>query len=143
MNHPSPDQIRATLDQVLPVIQKPTRYLGSNAMSFARTGRRSRSGSLWPFRMPTRSACPIRGPGFCTTSSTGATMRLAERTFAPMPDMAEEMRGEGLPLFTLESYRAVADFDVVGISLQSELNYINVPYLLDLAGIARRRRHAR
>jgi len=63
---------------------------------------------------------------------------LAERTFAPMPDMAEALRGAGLPLFTLESYRAVAEFDAIGISLQSELNYINIPFMLDLAGIARR-----
>jgi len=63
---------------------------------------------------------------------------LAERTFAPMPDMAEALDAASLPLFTLETYRAVADFDIIGISLQSELNYINVPYLLDLAGIARR-----
>jgi radical SAM family uncharacterized protein len=41
-------------------------------------------------------------------------------------------------LYTLESYRSLGDFDVVGISLQSELNYVNVPYLLDLAGIPRR-----
>ncbi|MFA9566468.1 MAG: PAS domain-containing protein, partial [Acidimicrobiales bacterium] len=38
----------------------------------------------------------------------------------------------------LESYHSIVDFDVVGISLQSELNYINIPYLLDLAGITRR-----
>ncbi len=63
---------------------------------------------------------------------------LAERTFAPMPDMAEALRAAEIPLYTLETYHAVADFDVVGISLQSELNYINVPYLLDLAGIPRR-----
>ena len=55
-----------------------------------------------------------------------------------MPDMAAALRGAGLPLFTLESYRSVAEFDIVGISLQSELNYINIPYLLDLAGMTRR-----
>jgi radical SAM family uncharacterized protein/radical SAM-linked protein len=63
---------------------------------------------------------------------------LAERSFAPMPDMAAAMRAQQLPLYTLESYRSVADFDIVGVSLQSELNYINIPYLLDLAGISRR-----
>jgi radical SAM family uncharacterized protein/radical SAM-linked protein len=63
---------------------------------------------------------------------------LAERTFAPMPDMAEALRAADLPLYTLETYRAVCDFDLIGISLQSELNYVNIPYILDLARITRR-----
>ena len=37
-----------------------------------------------------------------------------ERAFLPWVDMAAEMRREGLPLFTLDGRRDVADFDVVG-----------------------------
>jgi hypothetical protein len=62
---------------------------------------------------------------------------LAERTFAPWPDMAAAMRAAGVPLYGLESYHPARAFDVVGITLQTELNYVNVPYLLDLAGIPR------
>jgi len=42
---------------------------------------------------------------------------------------------EAIPLFAVESAAPVRDFDVVGFSLQSELNYTNVPNLLDLAGV--------
>src|SRR3954465_11526372 len=59
----------------------------------------------------------------------------AERAFAPMPDMAELLRKHDLPLYTLESYRPVASFSAVGISLQTELNYTNVPFVLELSGI--------
>lgn len=59
----------------------------------------------------------------------------AERAFAPMPDMADKMRAEGIPLYSLESYRPISDFEAVGISLQTELNYTNVPFLLELGGI--------
>ena len=62
-----------------------------------------------------------------------------ERVFAPWPDMAEEMRRTGSPLWALESGRPVAEFDVLGISLQHELNFTNVLYLLDLAGVPLRR----
>ncbi|MGZ5429222.1 MAG: B12-binding domain-containing radical SAM protein, partial [Thermoanaerobaculia bacterium] len=58
-----------------------------------------------------------------------------ERTYAPWVDLEARMRGERIPLFTVESFAPVADFDVVGFSLQSELNYSNVPNMLDLAGI--------
>ena len=58
-----------------------------------------------------------------------------ERTYAPWVDFEAVMRREGIPLFAVESSAAVRDFDVVGFSLQSELNYTNVPNLLDLSGI--------
>ncbi len=58
-----------------------------------------------------------------------------ERSYAPWVDLEEVMRREALPLFSIESCAPVRDFDVVGFSLQSELNYTNVPNMLDLAGI--------
>ena len=42
---------------------------------------------------------------------------------------------EGIPLFSVESFSPVRDFDVFGFSLQAEINYSNVPNMLDLAGI--------
>ena len=60
---------------------------------------------------------------------------LAERVYAPWVDMEEAMRQAGIPLFSLESRRPLADFDIVGFSLPYELNYSNVLNMLDLAGI--------
>lgn len=59
----------------------------------------------------------------------------AERVFAPWPDMGALMQRKNIPLYSLESRLPVASFDLLGISLQHELNYTNVLYLLDLAGI--------
>ena len=58
-----------------------------------------------------------------------------ERVFAPWPDMESLMRSHNIPLFSLENYRPVRDFDVVGFSLQYEMSYTNVLNMLDLAGI--------
>ena len=58
-----------------------------------------------------------------------------ERSYAPWVDFEAVLRREGIPLFSIESGAPVADFDVVGFSLQSELNYTNVPNMLDLAGV--------
>jgi radical SAM family uncharacterized protein len=46
------------------------------------------------------------------------------------------MRDAGIPLFSTESFAPVADFDVLGFSLQAELNYSNILNMLDLAGLA-------
>lgn len=59
----------------------------------------------------------------------------AERTFVPWIDMADAMRRNGVPLFTLESCARVGDFDLFGITLPYELTYSNVLELLNLAGI--------
>lgn len=59
----------------------------------------------------------------------------AERVFAPWVDMEAEMRAADIPLHTLESFRPVKEFDVVGFTLQYELSYTNIINMLDLAGI--------
>jgi len=59
----------------------------------------------------------------------------AERAFAPLPDMAAWMKQKDIVLYGLESKSPASDFDVVGISLQTELNYTAIPYLLELAGL--------
>lgn len=59
----------------------------------------------------------------------------AERAFAPWVDLEKELRRRKISLTTLESDRPLADFDIVGFSLQHELSYTNVLNMLDLSGI--------
>lgn len=60
---------------------------------------------------------------------------ICERFFAPLSDMEEILKKEKIPLFTLETKMPVRDFDIVGFSISSELNYTNVLNLLYLAHI--------
>lgn len=59
----------------------------------------------------------------------------AERVYAPWVDMEQIMREQQIPLFSLESFHAIKEFDFLGISLQYEMIYSNVLNMLDLAGI--------
>lgn len=59
----------------------------------------------------------------------------AERAYAPWPDREAQLRATGEPLATLETGRSLADFDIVGFSLQYELCYSNVLTMLNLAGL--------
>ncbi len=59
----------------------------------------------------------------------------AERVYAPWPDMEAVMREKGYPLFSLETKTPVADFDMVGFTLQYEMSFTNILNMLDLAGI--------
>jgi radical SAM family uncharacterized protein/radical SAM-linked protein len=58
-----------------------------------------------------------------------------ELAFAPWPDAEAEMRRLGIPLFSLESHAPAREFDVLGFSLQYELQYTNVLMMLELAGV--------
>ena len=61
--------------------------------------------------------------------------KLVDRVFLPWPDMQKLMREENVPLYGLESLLPLKEFDLFGITLQSELTYTNVLSMLDLAGI--------
>jgi radical SAM family uncharacterized protein len=61
----------------------------------------------------------------------------AERVFAPRPDMEDLLRDRGLPLCTLETFTPLAQFDVVGFSMQYELSFTNFLNMLELSGIPR------
>ncbi len=58
-----------------------------------------------------------------------------ERVYAPWPDMEAALRNAGMPLFSLETKRALGTFDIVGFSLLYEMCYTNILTMMDLAGI--------
>ncbi|MCA9138224.1 MAG: hypothetical protein KDB00_15740, partial [Planctomycetales bacterium] len=59
----------------------------------------------------------------------------AERVFTPWPDMEQMLRRHEIPLYTLETFTALSEFDVVGLSLQYEISSPNVLTMIDLGGI--------
>lgn len=59
----------------------------------------------------------------------------AERVFTPWPDMERLLKAKGIPLYSLETFTALSDFDVLGLSLQYEISAPNVLTMLDLGGI--------
>lgn len=58
-----------------------------------------------------------------------------ERAFLPDADELAEYRKSRTPLLSLESQRAVSDFDVVAFSVSFESDYLHIPTLFDLAGM--------
>jgi radical SAM family uncharacterized protein len=60
---------------------------------------------------------------------------LAERIFSPAIDMEKLLRERQVPVFSLETYRALNSFDIVGFTIQHELCYSNILNLLELGHI--------
>ncbi len=60
---------------------------------------------------------------------------LAERCFSPWIDMEKQIRSRDLKLVTLENFKPLKDFHIVGFSLQYEMSYSNILNMLDLGGV--------
>ena len=58
-----------------------------------------------------------------------------DRCFAPWQDFGKALKENNLPLYGLNSRRPLKDFDTVAFSLQFEMSYTTVLYMLDLANI--------
>ena len=60
---------------------------------------------------------------------------LAERCYAPWPDMEAQLRERKVPLLSMETQTPLSAFDFIGFSLQSELTFTNLLNMLDLSGV--------
>jgi radical SAM family uncharacterized protein len=58
-----------------------------------------------------------------------------ERAFTPGLDFEAELRKNRWPLYSLETFTPLRQFDLVGFSLQYEVCYTNILTMLDLGGI--------
>jgi radical SAM superfamily enzyme YgiQ (UPF0313 family) len=59
----------------------------------------------------------------------------AERAFLPEPENLAVFKENGVELFSLENKIPLREFDLIGFSLSSELNFTNVLQVLELSGL--------
>ncbi|MDF9408312.1 TIGR03960 family B12-binding radical SAM protein [Pelotomaculum isophthalicicum JI] len=123
------------LDQILPLVQKPARYTGGEWNIVRKDWDKVDIKVAFAFPDVYEVGMSHLGLQILYHIVNSRTDALMERVFAPWLDMEEKMREHNLPLFTLESFRPVRDFDVVAFTLQYEMCYSNVLNMLDLAGI--------
>jgi radical SAM family uncharacterized protein len=125
--------------EVLPLVTKPIRYTGGEYNALLRDPDSARVG--WVLAMPEAYELGMSNYGLRILYSIINRLDNAacERCYAPWPDFGKALQERGLPLYALESKRPVSEFDVLGLSLQSELSYTNVLYLLDTCRIPLRR----
>ncbi|MFO8145434.1 MAG: TIGR03960 family B12-binding radical SAM protein [Candidatus Syntrophosphaera sp.] len=117
----------------LPFVAKPSRYI-DHELNAARKGWRKVNFCL-AYPDVYEVGFSHLGLKILYSILNGLENVMADRCYLPWLDMIAILRREGIPLFGLESRRPVGDFDLLGITLQSEITYSNVLELLDLAGI--------
>ena len=123
--------ITDVLPRILPKVKNPGRYLGGEANQIVKDPDTVIASIALVFPDVYEIGMSHNGTKVLYHLFNREADLAAERAFAPMPDMSAELRALGIPLYTLESYRSIADFTAIGISLQTELNYTNVPFVLE------------
>ncbi len=134
---PRPDgSIWHLLEPLLDRVQKPARYIGCE--DGAQVPVHTAETVAWLLCYPDtyEVGFPNQGLQILYEILNERADAVAERSFAPWTDMEEQLRAEGLPLFSLDTHRAAGDFDIIGFNLAAELTYTNVLNMIDLAGLA-------
>jgi len=121
--------------QLLPRVSKPNRYLGQAIAAPEKAAGAVQVRMLLAFPDAYEIGLSNLGIRILHHIVNGRHDALAEMTFTPWPDAEAEMRRLGIPLFSVDSHAPADSFDVVGFSLQYELQYTNVLAMLDLAGL--------
>jgi radical SAM family uncharacterized protein len=131
----TPTEIERKLDQILLKVTKPGRYVGGELNITVKD---------WA-QIQTKVALVFPDVYDIGVSNVGLKIlydqvnqradALAERAYAPWRDMEAQLRENGIPLYSLETYHPLAEFDLIGFSLPYETLYTNTLNILDLAGI--------
>jgi radical SAM family uncharacterized protein len=131
----SQNEIKEKLDRYLLKVQKPGRYTGGELNQIVKEWESVNTHVALVF--PDIYDLGISNLGLAILYET-LNQRddvLAERAYCPWDDMEALMREENIPLYSLESKRALSQFDIIGISLPYETLYTNALNLLDLAQV--------
>ncbi|GAC1536138.1 MAG: TIGR03960 family B12-binding radical SAM protein [Acidimicrobiales bacterium] len=123
------------IEPLLAKVQKPARYVGGE--DGARQPVHTPAKVAWLLLYPDayEIGLPNQGLQILYELLNECDDAVAERSYAPWGDMEAQMRERGVPLFSVDTHRAAADFDVLAFNLSAELVFTNVLNCIDLAGV--------
>ena len=130
-----PASIYGSIEPLLPHVTKPIQYVGGelNAVTTPWADAEVHWVLMYPDAYEVGQ--PNQGNAILYEVLNETGWISAERVFSVWPDMEALMRQHKVPLASLETHRPVRAFDVLGVSLSTELGYTNLLNALDLAGI--------
>ncbi|MEM6691625.1 MAG: TIGR03960 family B12-binding radical SAM protein [Planctomycetota bacterium] len=132
----SGDRLRRELEaKVWPFVQTPAQYVGGERNIVVKDRQSVRGHVCLGFPDAYTIGMSHHGLQVLYSIMNRESEWAAERVFCPWPDMEEKLRRHDLPLYSLESFTPLCDFDVVGLSLQYEISSPNVLTMMDLGRI--------
>ena len=127
--------LKEAVHRLLPQVQMPAQYIGGELNSVVKDHRQVRGKLCLAFPDTYALGMSHHGLQVLYTIMNNDPQWACERAFTPWLDFEALLRRHGLPLYSLETFTPLSDFDLVGFSLQYEVCYTNILTMLDLGGI--------
>ena len=123
------------LERILPRVQKPARYVGGEFNAIMKD--KSKVDTRVAFCFPDTYEIGMSNLGMRILYGVMNNIEgvWCERCFAPWGDMEQEMRNANIPLYALESFDPIKDFDIIAFSFGYEMACPAMVDMLDLAGV--------
>ena len=134
-DHIGSEYICAHLDDIMTDVRKPGRYVGGELHAVVKP--HTPATVVFAFAFPDLYEIGMCHMGlhilYALLNALPAVV--CERVFAPAPDMEKRLAETQVPLFTLETKTPLRQVDIVGITVQYELQYTTILTMLQSAGI--------
>ena len=123
------------LERILPRVQKPARYVGGEFNAIMKD--KSKVDTRVAFCFPDTYEIGMSNLGMRILYGVMNNIEgvWCERCFAPWGDMEQEMRNANIPLYALESFDPIKDFDIIAFSIGYEMAFPAMVDMLNLAGV--------
>lgn len=128
-------ELKDAVSRLLPHVQKPAQYIGGELNSVVKDHRRIRGKICLSFADTYTLGMSHHGLQVLYSLINADPQWACERAFTPWLDFESELRRASLPLYGLETFTPLSEFDILGFSLQYEVCYTNILTMLDLGGI--------
>jgi len=120
-------------EHLLASVLKPARYINNELNSFDKTPSEKTVNFCLAFPDVYEVGFSHLGIKILYTILNNEIDTVADRVYAPWPDFGKLIQEQNIPLFGIESSFACKSFDVIGFTLQSELTFTNILYMLELS----------
>jgi len=124
-----------TIETLLPLVNKPARYMGNEINIAWQADKKIDLTMVLAFPDVYEIGMSYTGFKILYQIINHHPAFFADRVFCPWPDFLQLLHHQGAPLYGLESKKPLSEFDVVGFTLQYELNYSNIIWMLHLGHI--------
>ena len=123
------------LERILPRVQKPARYVGGEFNAIMKD--KSKVDTRVAFCFPDTYEIGMSNLGMRILYGVMNNIEgvWCERCFAPWGDMEQEMRSANIPLYALESFDPINEFDIIAFSIGYEMAFPAMVNMLDLANV--------
>jgi radical SAM family uncharacterized protein len=123
------------LEKILPLVEKPGRYVGGEYNSVVKNWNKIETKVALVFPDIYDIGLSNLGLQILYESINQREDCLAERSYSPWQDMESKLIEQKIPLYSLESKIPLKEFDIIGITLPYETLYTNTLNILSLSQI--------